>query len=112
MLNLIPIAIWLVGAWLRIYQQAQFYQIEEYMSRRYLRWLLADRARALATRPLLAWLLGIVLSVLLNEGTAVQRPYLVLSIAAIIAILPPSRRETKKPLVLTSRVTRLLFSSG
>ncbi len=110
MLYLLLISIWLIGAWLRIFQQAQFYQIEEYMSGRYLRWLLA--ARALPMRPLLAWLLGIVLSILLNEGTTVQRPYLVLSIAAIVAVLPPSRRETKKPLVLTSRVKRLLVSSG
>ena len=31
-------AIWLIGAWLRIVRQARYYQIEEYMSGRYLRW--------------------------------------------------------------------------
>ena len=112
MLHLVLISIWLIGVWLRIYQQAQFYQIEEYMSGRYLRWLLAERARALPARPLLAWLFGIVLCILLSEETAVQRSRLVLSIAAIIAILPPPRRETKKPLIITSRVKRLLVSSG
>ncbi|MEO1290908.1 MAG: hypothetical protein AAFV93_24490 [Chloroflexota bacterium] len=31
--------IWLGGTIIRIYQQARFYQIEEYMSGRYTRWL-------------------------------------------------------------------------
>ena len=31
--------IWLIGACLRVYRMARFYQIEEYMCGRYLRWL-------------------------------------------------------------------------
>ena len=112
MLQLVLITIWLIGTWLRITRQAQFYQIEEYMSGRYLRWLLSERARALPIRPLAVWLLGIVLSLLLGESATSQRFYLIVIIAAFIAILPPSRRETKKPLILTNRVKRLLAGSG
>jgi hypothetical protein len=36
-------AIWLIGAWIRVCRQARFYQIEEYMSLRYLRWIAARR---------------------------------------------------------------------
>ena len=67
MAHFVLTSIWLAGAWLRIYRQAQYYQIEEYMSRRYIRWLLADRARAAPARPLLAWLIGIVLTVVLTR---------------------------------------------
>ncbi len=112
MFHLVFVTIWLIGAWLRIHRQTQFYQIEEYMSGRYLRWLLAHRTHALPARPLLAWLIGIVLSILLSEGPAIQRPYIISGIAAIVAIIPPTKREIKKPLVLTSRVKRLLISSG
>ena len=37
---LIITLIWLAGTCLRIYRMARFYQIEEYMSLRFLRWVL------------------------------------------------------------------------
>ena len=54
--------IWLAGTWLRLRQQARFYQIEEYMSRRYLRWLLSARSRCLPLRPVAVALLGVALT--------------------------------------------------
>jgi hypothetical protein len=54
-LILLPFLIWLVGACVRIYRQARFYQIEEYMSLRYLRWLVSVRERWLPNRPLVAF---------------------------------------------------------
>ena len=112
MASLVLLTIWLLGAWLRIYRQARFYQIEEYMSRRYLRWLFADRRRALPVRPTTAWLLGSALSVLLGEAPGSPLPAAVGAIAAVIAVFPPAEREVKKSLVLTMRVKRLLFSAG
>ena len=109
---LVLTSIWLVGAWLRINRQAQYYQIEEYMSRRYLRWLFADRARTLPARPLLAWLIGILITIAPSETLADQLPLVILSITATVAIIPPSEREVKKPLIRTQRVKRLLFSAG
>ncbi|MCY3781123.1 MAG: UDP-N-acetylmuramoyl-tripeptide--D-alanyl-D-alanine ligase [Chloroflexi bacterium] len=112
MFHLVLVTIWLIGAWLRVYRQAQFYQIEEYMGLRYLRWCMADRTRVIPSRPLLAWLLGLILSIMLTEEAAIQRPYIVLGIAAIVAVIPPSTKEIKKSLVLTNRVKRLLICSG
>ncbi len=112
MLPLILNLIWLVGAWLRIKRGAQFFQIEEYMNARYLRWLLAVRARALPVRPLVACLAGIALAQVLSNEQDPQLAGLVLSFAAFVAIIPPSQAPSKKPLVLTSRVKRLLVCAG
>ncbi|MGB1289088.1 MAG: hypothetical protein ACPG7F_21315, partial [Aggregatilineales bacterium] len=50
--------LWLSGTILRIYRQARFYQIDEYKSNRYLRWLIIDRERWLPRRPTLAIFFG------------------------------------------------------
>lgn len=101
-------AIWLGGAWLRIVQQARFYQIEEYMSGRYLRWVGADWKRLLPARPLAAWLLGLMLAAVAG-GTL---PQLILAASALIACAPQHHGEIKKPLVLTARVKRLLAAAA
>ncbi len=109
---LVLASIWLFGSWLRIYRQAQYYQIEEYMSRRYLRWLLSDRARAAPARPFFAWLIGVALTGVLRDALAGQLPLIFLSISATVAIIPPSEREVKKPLIRTHRVKRLLVCAA
>ena len=53
LLSLIAL-VWGIGACLRIYRQARFFQIEEYMNGRYLRWAFAERDRWLPRRPLMA----------------------------------------------------------
>ncbi len=110
LLILIIALIWLIGACLRVYRQARFYQIEEYMSGRYLRWLLADRSRWLPTRPALAGVIGAALSVVLSEGGATP-PGVIAIIAALIAVYPPDEGEIKKPFRATARAKRLLGAS-
>lgn len=101
-------AIWLCGAALRIYQQARFYQIEEYSSGRYLRWALRARARLLPARPLTAWLLGLAIGGLLSEAPDSPLPQLVAIVAAAIAVIPPRLAEVKQKIAATSRMKRLL----
>ncbi len=105
------ISIWLIGAWLRLFQQSRFYQIEEYMSRRYLRWLLADWRRALPLRPLVAWLAGLVIGLVVSDAGDGALPYIIGLVAAAIAIVPPSAGEEKKKLVITQRLKRLLVGA-
>ena len=97
--------LWLAGTWLRIVHQARFYQIEEYMSRRYLRWLLKHPRRLLPLRPIGAWLIGLAVAWLAGNAP------LIAIIAALIAVIPQPEREIKKPLVRTTRVTRILLAS-
>ena len=100
--------IWLTGACLRLRHQARYYQIEEYMSRRYLRWILADRARALPIRPVAAGLAGLALAAALDGALA----GIGAAIAALIAVFPQTEGEVKKPLVITARVKRILLAAG
>ncbi len=101
-------AIWLLGAWLRIYQQARFYQIEEYMSGRYLRWVLSRRSRLLPARPLAAWFLALAIGALLAEAPDSFLPAIVAIAAAIIAVFPARQREVKQAFSATARMKRLL----
>ena len=106
------ISIWLIGAWLRIWRQSRFYQIEEYMSRRYLRWLLRDWRRALPLRPLGAWVAGVAIGYVLGDAGGSNPPFLVALVAAAIAAVPPAATEAKTPLILTQRLKRLLVGAG
>ncbi|MGJ3241295.1 MAG: UDP-N-acetylmuramoyl-tripeptide--D-alanyl-D-alanine ligase [Anaerolineae bacterium] len=102
--------IWLIGTWLRTYQQIRFYQIEEYMSLRYLRWLLSERQRWLPVRVLGVWGAGSIFA-LINDsipGETAILPYLIASIASIIAVIPPREQEIKKAFVRTQRASRML----
>lgn len=108
---LILAAIWLAGAWLRIHRQARFYQIEEYMSRRYLRWYSADRKRLAPIRPLAAWLLGLALAVAFGDAPG-SPPAVITILAALVAVYPQRQLEIKKKLVVTARVKRLLFGAA
>lgn len=112
MSDIVLISIWLVGAWLRLFRQSRYYQIEEYMSRRYLRWALADWRRALPLRPLAAWVAGLVIGFVRGDGSGSYLPFLVAFVAAAIATVPPATGEEKKPLVATQRLKRLLVGAG
>lgn len=100
--------IWLLGAWMRIYRQARFYQIEEYMSGRYTRWVLAQRGRSLPARPITAWFLGLAAGGMLAEAPASPAPQVIALIAAAVAVYPPREIEVKKSLAATPRMQRLL----
>ena len=108
-------SLWLVGTWLRIYRLARFYQIEEYMSRRFFLWLRRSPHRLLPMRALTAWSLGTVLAVVLVlhfEAPNSALALLIMFVAALIAVLPLPEREIKKPLVRTGRVQRMLATAA
>ena len=106
------ISIWLIGAWLRLFRQSRYYQIEEYMSRRYLRWLLSGWRSALPLRPLAAWAAGLAIGFVRGDAAGSYLPLLVAFVAAAIAIIPPASGQEKKALVITKRMTRLLVGAG
>ena len=100
--------LWLAGTWLQSYRQARFYQIEEYMSRRYLRWALRHPRQLLPIRAAAAWLAAALLS---TAAAASPLPPVIAAAALIAAIVPPPAREIKKPFVRTPRATRILFAA-
>jgi UDP-N-acetylmuramoyl-tripeptide--D-alanyl-D-alanine ligase len=105
---LVILLVWFIGACYRVYRQARFYQIEEYMSLRYLRWCLARRERWLPSRPIVAWLIGVVLSFVLSEAPGGLLVTLIGIVTAIIAVWPPDEGEVKKGFKATARAKRLL----
>lgn len=110
--EIVLISIWLIGAWLRLVRQSRYYQIEEYMSRRYLRWALADWRRVMPLRPLAAWIAGFAIGFVRGDASGSYLPFIVALVAAVIAAVPPASGEEKKKLVITQRVKRLLSSAG
>jgi UDP-N-acetylmuramoyl-tripeptide--D-alanyl-D-alanine ligase len=100
--------VWLIGGCLRVYRHARYYQIEEYMSLRYLHWLFASRRRWLPTRPLIAFGLGSVFSFMFSESPDGILPSIIGLVSAAAAAYPPSEREIKKQFRATSRAKRLL----
>jgi UDP-N-acetylmuramoyl-tripeptide--D-alanyl-D-alanine ligase len=111
LLLLLLILTWLIGSWVRVYRQARFYQIEEYMSPRYARWLLKDRERYLPAKPLIAGFLGAAIGIFLGEAPGSVLPHIIGVIAGIIAVIPPDEGEIKKKFVRTQRATRLLATA-
>jgi UDP-N-acetylmuramoyl-tripeptide--D-alanyl-D-alanine ligase len=103
--------IWLIGACLRNYRQAHYYQIEEYMGRRYLRWLLAERGRWLHMRPVLAWFISVLLTLTFSETGNLLLTGLAPIVGAVVGSWPPRTGEMKKPFRPTSRAKRLLGAS-
>ena len=107
-LLLVISAIWLIGACLRVYRHARYYQIEEYMSLRYLRWLFASRLRWLPTRPLIAFGLGTVFSFMFSESPDGILPPIIGLVSGVAAAYPSSEGEIKKQFRATARAKRLL----
>lgn len=103
--------IWLVGTWLRIYRQARFFQIEEYMSLRYLRWLMQSRELWLPIRPIVLWFIGSALAVFLGEAPGSQLPIILMIVFTVIAVIPSLEGEVKKAFIRTQRATRILGAS-
>ncbi|MCC6612106.1 MAG: UDP-N-acetylmuramoyl-tripeptide--D-alanyl-D-alanine ligase [Anaerolineae bacterium] len=108
---LIIAAIWLAGSCWRIYRQAHYYQIEEYMSGRYLRWVMSERARWLPNRPLIALLAAIVFTFMLVESDDGILMFIIGAVAAIAAAYPARVTEVKKAFRATARAKRLLGAS-
>jgi UDP-N-acetylmuramoyl-tripeptide--D-alanyl-D-alanine ligase len=100
--------IWLVGTGLRIYRQAHYYQLEEYMSGRYLRWLFSARERWLPKRTTIAVTASTFLTVFMSEAPGNFVPLALGVVAGIIGVWPPRRTEVKKPFRATARAKRML----
>ena len=98
--------IWLAGGCIRVYQQARFYQIEEYDSSRYLRWLFVERGRWLPTRGTVAGVGGGIAA--LFTGDTNLMTFLTLVVAGGIGAYPQAPGEIKKGFNRTKRATRLL----
>ncbi len=109
-LAFVIMVIWAFGAGRRIYRQARFYQIEEYKTARYLRWLLSNPGRALPLRPLAAWGFAAAVSVFTDSvpGSFALTPYLAGLAAALIGQQPPAEAPIKKKFVATPRARRIL----
>jgi UDP-N-acetylmuramoyl-tripeptide--D-alanyl-D-alanine ligase len=107
-MDFLIVLIWLGGTWFRIYRQARFYQIEEYMSGRYLRWLFAARERWLPNRPFIAFIGGSVFSFLMNEAPGNFLLTVIGGLSGIIAVWPSNEGEVKKPFRPTPRAKRML----
>ena len=104
-------AIWLAGSLIRVYRQARFFQIEEYMNLRYLRWLISTRTRWLPNRPTMAFVASSILSLVMTEAADGIFPAILHTIAAIAAAVPPSEGEIKKAFRPTPRARRLLAAA-
>ena len=102
--------IWAAGTNFRIYRQARFYQIEEYMSGRYIRWLFSERERWLPSRSLAVFFIGGVIAFFNDSipGEVAIFPYFASIVAAVIAVFPPREGEIKKAFVRTQRASRML----
>lgn len=101
-------AVWLAGTLVRVYRQARFFQIEEYMSVRYLRWLFLQRLRWLPNRPSVAFGAATLFSLLMTEAADGIFPALINLVAASVAAIPPNEGEIKKAFRSTPRAQRLL----
>lgn len=102
---------WTTGACLRILHQTLFLQLEEYQGDRYLRWLLERRSRWLPRRPLLTWLVGTALMLLLAEAPDSQFPAFLAIAVALPAAWPEAGGEVKKGFRPTWRARRLLLTA-
>ncbi|MEQ8677630.1 MAG: UDP-N-acetylmuramoyl-tripeptide--D-alanyl-D-alanine ligase [Aggregatilineales bacterium] len=111
-LLLLLIVVWTGGTLLRIYKQARFYQIEEYMNVRYLRWWLAKRERWVPNRPFWVTFVGCVLAFFLSESPGSILPVIIGIVATLVAVYPPDEGEIKKAFRRTERATRLLVTSS
>lgn len=108
---LILALLWIFPPLLRSWRMARFYQIEEYKSERYLRWLVSKRERWFPRQAAIAMLIGVACSAALQvvsmEGTLLHLGVWV----AVCAFMsqPEPQKEIKKTFVRTPRAMRLLI---
>ncbi|MGV2433734.1 MAG UNVERIFIED_CONTAM: hypothetical protein LVT10_01555 [Anaerolineae bacterium] len=86
--------VWWVGACVRIFQHIRFFQIEEYMPLRYLRWVFSKTARWLPTRATLALFVGGIVSTFIGDTIWVTG--IILVISAAVVIYPYQLAEVKR----------------
>ncbi len=106
-----PLLIWPLGTWMRIYRHLHYYQLEEYKSNRYLRWLFGKTWRWLPTRPVIVGLLTIVALIVSGWTTLAPLAAPVALFGSIVAAWPQPKGEVKKPFNRTPRATRILITA-
>ena len=99
------IAIWGGGTLLRIWRQARFFQLEGYMTSRYLRWLAARPGRIVVVRALVfSALAGLAAIIIDLTGQDREGVYLIVwGVAGILAVWPERFKEVKQKFTLTQR---------
>lgn len=104
------VLVWLAGTLTRIYQQAHYYQIEEYKSGRYVRWLSLERIRWLPSRAMVALAVSLLFIVLMDSvpGGDGSAQAILAVFGALVAVVPARKASVKKPFVRTQRAIRLL----
>ena len=100
--------LWLGGTIIRIYQQARYFQIEEYMNGRYLIWLFRKPEFLLPRRSIAAAFIASIISVVMSEAPGSFVPMLILAAGSLIAVWPAREAPVKKRFNATSRARRLL----
>jgi len=107
------IFLWLAGILVRIWQLARYFQIEEYNSRRFLRWLLARSQRYIMWRALVfvgvAALTSFALSWFGQDSESIY--LLIWGVTAVLGTWPERPKEVKKRFKLTQRAARLLITA-
>ncbi len=106
-------AVWAAAAIQRVYRQARFFQIEEYMNLRYARWVLRERSRALPARPLVALIVSALIAFFSDtvpEGFSLI-PFAAMLAAGVAALVPLPEPPVKKAFVRTQRALRLLITA-
>lgn len=101
---------WTMPAILRTWRMARFYQLEEYKSGRFLRWLAANRERWFPRMNARIMLAGIIIGFAL-QVIDINQPALHFLLWLLIGALlsrPERLKEVKKQFVRTQRATRLL----
>lgn len=109
----ILIFLWLAAVILRIWRLARFFQLEDYDSRRFLRWLTGKLQRYVMWRALIyvgvALLAAVVLSFVGRDTPAL---YVVIwGTAAVLSALPEPTKEIKQKFKPTQRAIRLLITA-
>ncbi|NJL93452.1 MAG: hypothetical protein HC915_06835 [Anaerolineae bacterium] len=101
---------WIVAAALRSWRLARFYQIEEYMADRYVRWLLARRERWFPRQPAIVMLAGVVVAFALQFGGVEYASLhgVLWAVVAMIIAQPEPVKEVKRQFRRTQRALRIV----
>jgi UDP-N-acetylmuramoyl-tripeptide--D-alanyl-D-alanine ligase len=115
--SIVPALLWAFIAWRRIYRLLRFFQLEEYDSRRYLRWLVRQRYELLYV---VANFLNGLLFLILYAGWWIDEDsafgFVLEVLAHLSAVLHlvflPRERQAKQTFTPTSRAVRLLITAA
>lgn len=113
MIAILLALIWSAAVVWRIYRLARFFQIEEYNSPRFLRWIIGKRTRYAPNRFLLGLAAGLgIVGIALAVGIDAPAFHWVWWTAvAVFVAYPEPVKEIKKRFVRTQRATRLLATA-